>query len=197
MKLLLAGEGADDLGGWAHEPAYREKAPELGVVEALLKRVRPDGWEVADAVRWKDIKKYRVGKGMHGAGRRNVLGLALRADEAGIPIVAFVRDRDRDEERASAIAEAMEESGAIFPNVEVIGGAAIEEIDAWLLAIRGRKRSESLGDPKAELRGKHGITDAPKKAELVMDAALSDIADDAESLRAWLDRARDVLTPAR
>jgi len=99
IRVVLAGEGPNELGTWSREAPYREPSTP-GVVEALLKRVRPDGWKVVDAVPWRSLRKLRVGK--HGeAERRNIRGLVLRAWEAGAHIVAFVRDRDGNAQRGA------------------------------------------------------------------------------------------------
>jgi len=189
LRVFLAGEGSDELGGFAREPAYRPIPHEPGLVEALLRRVRVDGWQVVDAVPWRRIVKLKVGKGMHGAERRNVLGFVLMASEAGCTVAAFVRDRDRDPERAAAIESAIDECSARFSAVRVIGGVAVEAIEAWLLAINGDLRSEEHSDPKNLL----GIAGLHAKIAIVDSADLDHLPRDAVSLGAWLGRARTTL----
>src|SRR3954470_12429687 len=82
MKVFIAGEGVSELGEWANHPSYRSDPPQSGVIEALLRRARPDGWEIAHAVVWKDIRKFKILPGS-GPEIRNVLGAALQATEAG------------------------------------------------------------------------------------------------------------------
>lgn len=49
LKVFLGGEGSNELGTrW-----YVPMGDELGVVEALLRRIRPGGWRVAAALPWK------------------------------------------------------------------------------------------------------------------------------------------------
>ena len=48
-RVLLAGEGKHELGGWAGHPSYRNRAKQ-GVLEALLRQVAADGWEIAEAM---------------------------------------------------------------------------------------------------------------------------------------------------
>jgi hypothetical protein len=86
LKLLLAGEGMNELGGWDVAPPWRRHPPDPGVLEALLRRIEPEGWEIVDAVRWKDIRKFKVG-GHREAETRNVLGLALMAREKGYDVL--------------------------------------------------------------------------------------------------------------
>ena len=62
MNVLLAGEGPDELGQWAEHPSYREDPPRLGILEALLRRVRDDGWRVRDGVRWKGHPALPAGR---------------------------------------------------------------------------------------------------------------------------------------
>jgi hypothetical protein len=70
---------------------------EPGVVEALLRRVRPSGWRVAAALPWKNIRKYRAGAANQRADHadaHNVRGLVLHAYEEACEMLAFVRDVD-------------------------------------------------------------------------------------------------------
>jgi hypothetical protein len=49
IRVILAGEGKNELGSFAVEAPFRGDTPEPGVVEALLRQIRPDGWQVVDA----------------------------------------------------------------------------------------------------------------------------------------------------
>lgn len=146
MKVFLGGEGPTDLGDWAKEPPYRGLSPELGVIEALMRAVRPD-LAVADAVKWKDIRKFRAGA-HRSAETRAVLGLALHADEAGCRAVVFSRDRDGVIEREAEVARGIEDARTAFPNVSIAGGLAVEMIESWMLSLHGVTRAEGLTDPK-------------------------------------------------
>src|SRR6266511_1363206 len=137
MKIFLAGEGPDDLGRWFHEVPYRDQEADDGVIEALLRRVRTDGWNVEGALRWSRITKYRHGRELHAAEVQNVLGVAVDALDAGCNVVAFVRDRDGDPERERDIEAGLARAAEIYPGLRVIGGVAIEEIEAWVLALLG------------------------------------------------------------
>lgn len=88
MKVFLGGEGPDDLGDWFHLPSYRTSPPRKGVVEALLARAAAaHAITVIGASAWKRIRKYQAKKPMP-AEVRNVLGLALLAEEAGCNVLA-------------------------------------------------------------------------------------------------------------
>jgi hypothetical protein len=190
IRVLLAGEGPNELGGWAIESPHRDAAPSPGVIEALLKRERPDGWIVVDGIAWRSLRKLRVGE--HGeAEARNIRGLLLRAWEMKAHVVAFVRDRDGDERRQRDVVQAM---GEAAQPLHVVGGMAIEKLESWLLSLKGERRAEALQHPEKKLRG----TAAKKTASyvgLVEKADLSKIPADARSLRAWLEKARAALQP--
>jgi hypothetical protein len=47
IRVFIAGEGRNELGGWAGDPAYRDLS-EPGVIEAFLSRTRPTGWRIVD-----------------------------------------------------------------------------------------------------------------------------------------------------
>ncbi|MBN2497525.1 MAG: hypothetical protein JXR96_23230 [Deltaproteobacteria bacterium] len=194
MKLLLAGEGANELGGWHHEEPYRTDEP--GVIEALLKKVHPHGWAIVHAVKWHWIHKYCVG--MHGAAeKRNIEYVHHKAKKLGLDAVVFVRDRDgkKNHKRQRDIEytiESCEQTGG----PAIIGGMAIEKLEAWILALCGEHNSESMNKPENRLADRE---DCPKNTaemvEVVEGADLDRIPSDARSLRAWLDRARSVLGP--
>lgn len=57
IRVIIAGEGRNELGGYADEPAFRHAKPEVGVIEAMLRQVRPDGWCIVDAIPWKKSPK--------------------------------------------------------------------------------------------------------------------------------------------
>lgn len=190
MKLFVSGEGPDELGEWARHPAYRPRAEEPaahgGILHALVRRLRTEH-VVVDAWRWRDVRKFRAGK--HDAAEmQTVLGLALRAEELGCNALVFVRDRDRDAEREADVERGLEAARRF--DVQLVGGTANEEIEAWLLAMKGERRSELHADAKAVLRVRHEIADRTAKMEVVETANLEAIPDDCESLRRWLARAK-------
>ena len=58
-RVFLAGEGSDEIGTLAYREPYRGSPP-YGVLEALLRRVHPSGWEVVGGIAWKHIRHYRA-----------------------------------------------------------------------------------------------------------------------------------------
>ena len=197
MKIFLAGEGVNDLGERAKHPSYVSDPPKHGVIEALLRKVREDGWSVAGAVCWKDIQKGRPGQHAS-AEAQNVKGAALRAKESGADILAFVRDRDGYPGRTDDIDDGMSRAAEIFAGqLTVVGGMAIEELESWILSLRGEPKAEGLRDPKAHLEAalkKDGLTlSTESMVALVQSGDVQALPTDATSLRLWLERAQAAL----
>lgn len=192
MKLLLSGEGYDDIGDWAKEPMYRAKPPEIGVIEALLRKLEAGELTVREAIPWKKIPKFRAGDHAHPE-TRNVLGLAVKADDMRCDALVFVRDRDRDEDRQADIENGIELAKVKFPDLAVAGGVAVEEIEAWILAILGERRSEHHADAKRVLNSNHSIASRASMIDALKDKDLSKIPPDATSLRTWIARASAAL----
>lgn len=196
LKVFLCGEGANELGSRARERAYQNDE-QPGVIQALLRKVRPDGWRVGGAVTWKSIRKFKVGAAAH-ADTRNVLKAALDAREHGCDVLAFVRDEDGDTERSRAIDAGIEraERDGSGP-LAIVGGVAVPAIEGWILALRGEARTEERG--RAQLAAQLGADVKSTEAYVaVVEAAdLATVPVDAESLRAWIRRAEVALPAAR
>ncbi len=204
LRVLVAGEGSNDIGRWAHTPPYRETLGSQGVVVALLRKRFPNGWEVADGVRWKDVAKY-VGKKIGAAAHRareqqTILRLTLRAKEHGFDAVVLVRDRDNDTDREREIETLLRDTSVINQVIEnappVVGAVAVERLESWVLALTGRHQTEELGDAAVdrELR-EHDVApkDGPAMERLVDEHGLEKAPKDAASLHRWLERAAKVL----
>lgn len=198
MKVFLAGEGPNELGCWADHPSYRDPQ-NRGVLETLLRKVRTDGWEVGDAIKWKDIRKYKAGN-CRSAETRNVLGAVHQARRKGCDVVAFVRDRDdtnanpRDD-RQKAIEEGLTAARDVIPSCpDLVGGIVIRRLESWLCALSGARGTEDNRRPEDLLR-KKGIEDkcTDDMVGLVEEADLDAVPDDAVSLRTWLERAKSAL----
>lgn len=193
MTVFVAGEGPDEIGDWAQDPAYLPAAPAGGIVEELLRKVRADGWQIVHGCPWKRIRKFKVGRGLHDSEVRNVLGVADMASEKGCDCVAFVRDRDREIEREDAIEAGIKQARDRGLAVRIIGGVAVETTDAWILALLGELRTEGLSDPKRRLREGHQVDDGVRKAQIVAGADLDAVPADARSVALWIERASTVL----
>jgi hypothetical protein len=193
VKLLLSGEGYDDIGDWAKEPMYRAKPPEIGVIEALLRKLNSGEIAIREAIPWKRIPKFRAGDHAHPE-TRNVLGLAVKADDMRCDALVFVRDRDRDADRQADIENGIKLAQTKFPDLAVAGGVAVEEIEAWILAVLGERRSEHHADAKRVLNESHSIAGRAAMIGVLEDRDLSQIPPDAASLRAWIARASAALS---
>jgi hypothetical protein len=197
VRVFLSGEGANELGSRAGHRAYQsDERP--GVLHTLLARVQPDGWEVGGATTWASIRKYRVRGAAH-ADTGNVLGVVVDAIEAGCDVLAFSRDVDGDAERKQAIDDGIaripEELFAQGPP-DVIGGVAVPAIEGWILALLGRRGTERLSTERAvRSLAESGVEekDGPAMSAVAERADLDAIPADAASLRAWIERAREVL----
>lgn len=198
MKIVIVGEGQNELGSWARHPSYREP-PFPGVIEALLERVSCEGWEVADGILWRQIRKYRTGG--HGtAETRNVLALVLQARERDCDAVAFLRDRDGTNanpnlERQEAVEEGIRRArDELDESPEIIGGVAVKKLESWLVALLGMSGSEAMRRPEEVLEQRNvELKSTQKYVAVVREADMDTLPPDAKSLRLWLDRAKAVL----
>jgi hypothetical protein len=188
MKVFLSGEGPDDLGDWYHPPQYRKTPPTRGAIEALAGRVGDVRLEVVDARIWKKIRKFSFKPSVRGE-TQNVLGLVIEAEEAGAEVLVFVRDQDGYDDRRDDVEEGIRQAGARGYAVPIVGGVAVQEMEARILALRGERRSEGHVEAKRVLQVRHGIDDLPAKVAAIEEADLDDIPDDAASLRVWVDAA--------
>jgi hypothetical protein len=196
VKIFLAGEGRTELGDWASEPNYRPAMPEPGLLEALLRKLKPEGWTIVDAICWKHLPRerralpraYRAHERMP-AEVGNVLGLVLRARDTGCDAVVFSRDRDRDVDREKdVLAGIVRAKEIVADRPKIAGGMAVEMIESWVASLQGRKGAESLADPSTLLADK---SLAGKRA-VVDSADLARLPPDAHSLRRWRDAVASV-----
>lgn len=197
MRVLIAGEGRFELGGFHVEPSYRAEAPECGVVEAMLRRVAQRDFCVANGVPWKNIRKFKIGRSPEAADAQCVLGLAQLAKDSGYDAIAFVRDRDRSEERGTHVDDAIAVAERRFGvTLAIVGGVARECTDAWVLAWDGRRGTESMSVAAAKAARTQAFLTTSDAAAMIGRAEPDAIPDDAPRLRAWLDVARRVLAAA-
>jgi hypothetical protein len=188
VKVFLSGEGPDELGDWFRLPQHRSSPPVMGLLEALLCKIGAAGVDVAGARIWKSINKYRFKPPVRGE-VQNVLGLVLEAEEAGAEALVFVRDQDGYQDRQDDVEEGIRQARERGYAPKIVGGVAVQEIEAWILALLGERRSEGHADAKAVLAKKHEIIDRAGKVAVVEGADLDRVPEDARSLRAWLSEA--------
>ena len=193
MRVLLAGEGKTELGDWASHPSYRQDPPEKGLLEALLCRVKVDGWSVAGAISWKNLphdrkalpRHYRAHERMP-AEVGNIMGLVVRARDVGCDAVVFSRDRDRDRQREKDVLDGISRARTAMPDFpKVVGGLAVEAIESWVVSLQERAGAESAADPSSLLAD----PSLASKRAIVERADLSKLPADAKSLRQWLNQA--------
>lgn len=188
MKVFLAGEGRDELGKWFDHPGYRDDKNHPGLIEAFLTNLEID-YMVTDGKRWRNLLKYEAGDG-RSEEMKNVMGAAQEALDLGCDAVVFVRDLDSAPWRETDIAKGIEKARAEFPDLRICGGVAIQEIEAWILALKGDHGSETHRDAKEVLKTKHGVERRNQKVEVVRAADLTRTPSDAVSLNGWLNEAR-------
>jgi len=192
IRLFIAGEGPNELGDWARHPSYREAPLRPGVLTVLLAQAAPaENWRIEGAAMWKSLRKYQAGFGLKSgrAEQRNVTALMLRAEEEGVDVVAFSRDRDGDRDREITILDAVSQYAGHVP---IVGGVAVERLESWLLALSGHIGSESNRRPEQSL-SELGIGTTAEMVAFVEAMGIERIPQDANSLRTWLDRASSVL----
>lgn len=193
-SVFLGGEGPNELGSRCGHPAY-QTGDSPGVIEALLLRIRPDGWTVVGACKWCRIVKLRA-RGPTPMDEQNVLGLAHEAARARADVLAFTRDADGDEKRPRVIEKAVTVAGQKFPSVAIVGAAAVPVLEGWILALLGERGTEALGKAAAQRRMvEKGVEEKNTRAmvEVVADADMQAIPKDAASLHRWLNRANAAL----
>ncbi len=196
VKVWLGGEGPSEIGD-----RDRPGGERVGAIEALLRKIEAEGWAVAGAVRWQHIRKFVVGAargpGNHGD-IHSVAGLLNMAYEAECAVVAFARDVDADEERATAIARGivLAREYAHLRDLGVIGGPAIPALEGWILALLWVRDTEEMSRKKVnelladrELGGKH----AEDYVGVVEKADLGRLPPGCDALEAWIETARVVL----
>lgn len=198
-KVLLAGEGRHELGGWFDHPTWRDPAegPARGVLEALSRKVAEAGWKVAGGAIWKRIALYKAGS-HRGLEARRIVRLALDAKEQGFDAVVFSRDQDTGsdaEDRREDVARGIQEARALFADgPPIAGGVAVPCIEGWVAAFAGATHTEAMSKPAAEqaLR-ERGIGPTLGGMVAAVDGATASPARDATNLIGWLEEVRRVL----
>lgn len=198
-KVLLAGEGRHELGGWYDHPGWRHpnKRPARGVLEALARTAVDAGWSVADGTVWKRIQLYKPGK-FRGLEARRIIRLALDAKERGFDAVVFSRDQDTgndSDDRREDVARGLEQAREILQDAPpMAGGVAVPCIEGWVAAFVGTTGTEAMSKSATEraLSAK-GIEATLEAMVAAVDGAKETPADDAANLFGWLANVRRVL----
>lgn len=173
IRVFLAGEGPSELGSSANAP-WPSETP--GFIELTARRIRPDGWVVAEARTWRSFKKYQAGRAK-GDGR-NLAAALLAAEEAGARVALLLRDTDGDLRRRADLADVPLPDWVAF-------GTPHRNLEAWLVALEGRSGTEAMGTSKLPKR-----ENLDAVANVIAAADLDHLPRDAETLRDWLSRVR-------
>ncbi len=152
MKILIAGEGISELGRWAYVKPYQSKQVDCdGMIESFLRRIRRDGWSIADGIAWSKIPAYKA-RGSQSSKRmklgpeaHKVLALLLRADETQCDAVVFLRDLDKLVDRKEDIDDGIDKARELF-SPQIAGGVPVRELESWLLSLLGDKNAEQRTD---------------------------------------------------
>jgi hypothetical protein len=194
--IFLAGEGRNELGSWSKDPPYQDDS-EPGVLKSLLQKITKDGWLIRNAVRWKNIRKFKAGDHLSPE-ERNVLGACLMARENDCPIFAFSRDTDGDTQRQKDISKGLQTSQKYWGSqIDIIGECAVPCIEGWILAVLGVLHTEKItSSSKAldSLKNKIGNeVSTERMVEIIVQTNPANRAQDAISLQNWLKTAKNVL----
>jgi hypothetical protein len=202
VRVFLAGEGSNELGVHARDPVYRAERGSSGALCVLLAKVQSEGWQVGGARLWKDIHKLRVGAARGGSvehqDTRNVLKLAVIAQETGQDVLVFSRDLDSDDARKDAVEEGLRRAAELCPELGLIGGVAVPALEGWVLALLKVAKTESFSRERAQAQlSARGFApkDGAAMVEAIAEADLAALPRDADSLRVWVERAQAVLPP--
>ncbi|HAJ79788.1 MAG TPA: hypothetical protein DCO75_08440 [Fibrobacteres bacterium] len=192
-KIFLAGEGKNELGSWANEPDNRNQK-QKGVLETLLLNVKDSGWTIKDAICWKNIRKYKVGE-HRSPDQRAVIGACLMAVEKGCTAIAFTRDSDGVKDRVDEVKNGIKDSLEKFNfKTHIIGGCAEPFIEAWILAVSGKNKTEQISTDEAKKSLESlGIETTSQMTDCIEACGIDNIPDDAKSLKDWLKQAEAVL----
>ncbi len=133
MKVLFVGEGPQDVGSPEFAPGVR---PATGVIPILARRVCPEIGDDSVCIFWREVPVLPLKKKkMRGwaAKVRSSVALAVKNVCDGAVCVA---DRDRDEDRLSAMGQgALEAAAVVEPDHRIVCGVAVESIEAWILGV--------------------------------------------------------------
>lgn len=198
LKVFLGGEGNNDIGTRWQCPM----GDQPGVIEALLRRVRASGWQVAGARSWQSIRKYRAGAATeqsNHADARNVLGLVIHAYEEACEMLAFVRDSDGDELREQEIRRVLETiatfgfTEAYRYELAIVGGIPKPKLEGWILCLLGVTGTDDM--TRARVDRELAVTDVEAKSteQYVAIAESCTLPAGEGSLPDWLARAKATL----
>jgi hypothetical protein len=193
MRVLIAGEGPDELGPLPPAEFVEGGRPSGGgAIEALLAKVRPTGWQVTAAMVWKDVRKLKPNAAGDGDAK-TIAGLALHAKERGCHALVFLRDRDGSQARERVIRDAIAKESQ--RGTRIAGGVPIEVLECWLLALKGETNAHTDANPVTSLEARYGVRRKHVSAmvQLIRTSRILATPPDATSLWQWLRRVATAL----
>jgi hypothetical protein len=194
-KVLLAGEGKHELGGWYAERAYHSAPPQPGVLEELARRVVPHGWIVSDARVWKTLPLYQARVG--GREARRIMQLANDAKERGFDALVFSRDGDTGpdaEDRAEDIRTGLAVARGMDGVPPIAGAVAVPCLEGWVAATLGVSGTRAMSKPAIGRSLHERRVDATLEAMVEAVRAAPTQALDAQELVDWRQQVMEALT---
>ena len=150
MRVYLAGEGRNELGGSTKEAGHRGSRETAGVLTTLMNRAASTPPKVVGSVVWQRLPNFRLGvpsRRIENADAYNLLAAQQLADDVGATVLVALRDTDGDLKRERALHDA-KSSAPIHPRI-VLGTPHLK-LEAWILACLGTPKAEELRKTKLE-----------------------------------------------
>ena len=198
LRVVVCGEGRNELGSrFGGDPHQTDE--QSGVIEALLRRVRDDGWKIVHGVTWKHIPKLRGhGRSIDESDYIPALMMIAALDHHA-EVLAYTRDGDDEvDERHEAHRAGRERGASEVPDLRVVGGIAAPCLEGWILAISGRNKTEAMSKAKAlgEASKLFGTKGTKAMVAVVEGCDPTAAPKDATRLHAWWRDAKKALDPS-
>ncbi|MDO9018936.1 MAG: hypothetical protein Q8S73_00720 [Deltaproteobacteria bacterium] len=126
MRVLFVGDGPHDVG----RDVESMGAPFEGVVQMLARRLCPHIAKDSPARHWKTIPLFST-KREHVVSRKLKAAALVAERTYDCAALVAVIDRDNDDARTAALRDACAQVHA--PELPVVGGVAVNSIEAWTL----------------------------------------------------------------
>jgi hypothetical protein len=146
VKILFVGEGSGDIGKAEHELSPR---PAGGAVATLARKACPKISPDSIAIQWINIKRYspKSKKGLAG----KVAAAMLLAHKFGCEGTICVADKDRDNDRLSAMEEGIVRGQNALGAHPALCAVAVESVEAWTLGAP-EAIADVIGVPARDVR---------------------------------------------
>ncbi len=131
MKILFVGEGSGDIGKAEHELSPR---PARGAVAVLARKACPKISRDSVAIQWIQIKLYSS-KTRNGFAAKVAAAMVLAAQRFGCDGTICVADKDRDNDRLTAMEEGIAKGHNALGTHPTVCAVAVQSIEAWTLGV--------------------------------------------------------------